>query len=197
MNEQVKFARWVLIHTDEAKHTAGVCRRYQNKLYTIDEIFDIYTNIQSKSENAELTPYIGYDRNGNVLVKGQKNSVKEREGLWEWFYPNGNIKWRIPYKEGKMDGIAEVFYENGNISMRTPYKEGKIDGIDEGFYPNGNIQNRIPYKEGKRNGIVEWFYPNGNIHWRISYKDDRKDGIEEWFDERGTSQKPVIGMTEN
>jgi antitoxin component YwqK of YwqJK toxin-antitoxin module len=56
---------------------------------------------------------------------------------------------------------------------------------------------RTPYKEGKRNGIVEWFYPNGNIHWRIPYKEGKIDGIEECFDERGTSQKPVIGKTEN
>ena len=45
MNEQVKFAKWVLIHTDEARHTAGVCRWYKNKLYTLDEIFYIYIKI--------------------------------------------------------------------------------------------------------------------------------------------------------
>ena len=122
MNEQVKFARWVLIHTDEAKHTAGVCRYYKNKLYTIDEVFDIYTNIQSKGkrrthrENAELTPHIEYYDNGNVCIKGQKNSKGQPEGIWELFYPNGNISLRTPYKEGKRDGIQEDFDGQGNIT---------------------------------------------------------------------------------
>jgi antitoxin component YwqK of YwqJK toxin-antitoxin module len=126
MNEQVKFARWVLIHTDEAKHTAGVCRFYKNKLYTIDEIFDIYTNIQSKSENAELTPHIEYYDNGNVWVKGQKNSKGQQEGLWELFYPNGNICLRTPYKEGKRDGIQEDFDGHGNIIETTLWKNGEV-----------------------------------------------------------------------
>jgi antitoxin component YwqK of YwqJK toxin-antitoxin module len=149
MNEQVKFARWVLIHTDEAKHTAGVCRFYKNKLYTIDEIFDIYTNIQSKSENAELTPLIEYYSNGNVKVKGQKNSKGQREGIWEWFYGNGNIRWRTPYKDGKEDGIEEWFYDNGNIECRIPYKGGERDGIEEWFHPNGNITKTYVWKDGE------------------------------------------------
>jgi hypothetical protein len=149
MNEQVKFARWVLIQTDEVNHTAGVCRRFKNKQYTIDEIFDIYTNIQSKSENAELTPHIKYHNNGNVRIKGQKNSKGQEEGLWEYFYPNGNIIWRTPYKEGKMDGIEEWFYENGNIHCRTPFKEGKIDGIVECFDERGNIIRTRHWKDGE------------------------------------------------
>ena len=171
MNEQIKFARWVLILTDEANHTAGVCRYYQNKLYTIDEIFDIYTSIQSKSEKAELTPHIEYHRNGNVYIKGQKNSKGQEEGLWELFDFNGNIRLRIPFKEGKEDGIEEVFCENGNIRWRTPYKEGKEDGIEECFYENGNIRIRTPYKDGKEDGIVEEFDEQGNITETRVWKD--------------------------
>jgi hypothetical protein len=74
----------------------------------------------------ELTPYIEYYSNGNVSIKGQLNSKGQEEGLWEWFYPNGNIEWRTPYKEGKMDGIEERFDKQGNIKWRIPYKEGKL-----------------------------------------------------------------------
>jgi len=101
-----------------------------------------------KSENAELTPHIEYYDNGNVYIKGQLNSKGEREGLWEVFYPNGNIHYRTPYKEGKMDGIKERFYENGNIKCRTPYKEGKEDGIEEWFNEQGNITKTTLWKNG-------------------------------------------------
>ncbi len=138
-----------------------------------------------KKINEELTPYIEYYDNGNVWIKGQKNSVGQREGIWERFYLNGNISVRTSYKEGKLNGIEERFYENGNIRIRTPYKEGKEDGIEEWFYENGNIKVRIPFKGGKEDGIVEEFYEDGNIHWRASYVEGERDGIEEEFDEQG------------
>jgi antitoxin component YwqK of YwqJK toxin-antitoxin module len=99
--------------------------------------------------NNELTPHIKYYDNGNVWVKGQKNSVGQREGLWECFYPNGNIKWRTPYKGGKFNGIEELFYLNGNIYWRIPYIEGKIDGIVEKFDEQGNITETYLWENGK------------------------------------------------
>jgi len=97
----------------------------------------------------ELTPHIEYHPNGNVSIKGQKNSSGQREGIWEWFYENGNIVQRIPYKEGKKDGIEEGFYPNGNILWRTPYKEGEIDGIETFYDEQGNIIKTRHWKDGE------------------------------------------------
>ena len=99
--------------------------------------------------NNELTPYIKYHNNGNVYIKGQKNSKGQEEGLWELFDFNGNIRLRIPFKEDKEDGIEEVFGENGNIKWRTSYKEGKIDGIVEEFDEQGNITETTLWKDGE------------------------------------------------
>jgi antitoxin component YwqK of YwqJK toxin-antitoxin module len=99
--------------------------------------------------NNELTPLIEYYDNGNVKVKGQKNSIGQMEGIWEWFYANGKILCRTPYKEGKEDGIEEFFYKNGNIESRIPYKEGKEDGIQEEFNEQGNITETYLWKNGK------------------------------------------------
>jgi len=74
----------------------------------------------------ELTPHIKYYDNGNVWVKGQKNSKGQHEGIWEVFYDNGNIEGRIPFKGGKEDGIAEYFWPNGNIIETHIWKEGKL-----------------------------------------------------------------------
>ena len=97
----------------------------------------------------ELTPYIQYYDNGNVLVKGQENSVGQHEGLWEFFYENGNIEGRIPYKGGKMDGIVELFYPSGNIQRRIPYVGGEEDGIEEVFDEQGNITETTLWKNGE------------------------------------------------
>ncbi|NBV27938.1 hypothetical protein EBS02_02810 [bacterium] len=100
-------------------------------------------------KSKELTLHIEYWPNGNVRVKGKKNFKEQREGLWEWFYDNGNIQFRLPYIEGIPDGIAEVFYGNGNIRWRTPYVEGKENGIEESFDEQGNITKTRTWKDGK------------------------------------------------
>jgi antitoxin component YwqK of YwqJK toxin-antitoxin module len=99
--------------------------------------------------NNELTPHIEYYSNGNVCIKGQENSKGQREGIWEWFYGNGNIRMRTPFKEGKEDGIEEFFYENGNFLFRAPYKDGNMDGIVEWFDEQGNITKTYLWKDGK------------------------------------------------
>jgi len=134
------------------------------------EVLDI-RKVNDYYNEHELTPHIEYHRNGNVYIKGQKNSKGQEEGLWELFDFNGNIRLRIPFKEGKEDGIEEVFGENGNIKWRTQYKGGKEDGIMEEFYENGNIESRTSYKEGKIDGIVEEFDEQGNITETRVWKD--------------------------
>ena len=99
--------------------------------------------------NNELIPHIKYWPNGNVRVKGQLNSKEQEEGIWEWFYENGNIRRRATFKEGNWDGIEEWFYPNGNIRSRIPYKEGKKDGIHEWFDEQGNITTTILWKDGE------------------------------------------------
>jgi len=101
------------------------------------------------NEPGHLTPHIMYRDNGNVFVKGQKNSKGQREGIWEIFWENGNIQWRIPYKEDKRDGIKEWFYENGNILSRTPYKDDKIDGTQKFYDEQGNIAETRLWKDGE------------------------------------------------
>ena len=99
--------------------------------------------------NNELTPHIEYYDNGNVRVKGQENSVGQREGIEEWFFESGNIGLRIPFKDGEVHGIEERFYQNGNIILRIPYKEGKKDGIEEWFDEQGNITETYLWKDGE------------------------------------------------
>ena len=97
----------------------------------------------------ELTPHIEYYDNGNVLVKGQLNSKEQEEGLWEWFWENGIIHFRSPYKRGKIDGIEEWFCPKGNIRIRTTYKDGVWCGIQTFYDEQGNITETRHWKDGE------------------------------------------------
>jgi antitoxin component YwqK of YwqJK toxin-antitoxin module len=149
-----------------------------------------------KKIDEELTPYIEYYDNGNVLVKGQENSKGQEEGIWEIFWENGNIHRRIPYVEGKEDGIEEWFYPNGNISCRTPFKDGNMDGIQEEFNEQGNIVKTTLWKEGELIETTEpeltpyiMYHNNGNV-WVKGQKNSggQEEGICEWFYKNGNTK---------
>jgi hypothetical protein len=41
-----KFAKWLVVQTEDAGFTQAPCRRYKNKVYTVDELYDIFANLQ-------------------------------------------------------------------------------------------------------------------------------------------------------
>jgi len=71
--------------------------------------------------------------------------------------------WEI---NGKKEGIWEGFYENGEIRRRENYRNGKREGLWERFYRNGKIHWRGNYRNGKREGLLEEFHVNGKLWWR-------------------------------
>jgi antitoxin component YwqK of YwqJK toxin-antitoxin module len=121
----------------------------QREHWAFCKAYEKFKSFETAAESEELTPYIKYHPNGNVWIKGQKNSSGQREGIWECFWENGNIRIRTPYKEDKKDGIEEEFDEHGNIEGRTPYVGGKIDGIEEEFDEEGNIFKTYVWKDGE------------------------------------------------
>jgi antitoxin component YwqK of YwqJK toxin-antitoxin module len=98
----------------------------QREHWAFCRAYEKFKSLETTTESEELTPYIKYHNNGNVWVKGQKNSKGQREGIWEFFYSNGEIHWRTPYKEGKRDGIEEEFDEQGNIIRTWHWKDGEL-----------------------------------------------------------------------
>jgi hypothetical protein len=91
----------------------------------LEQYETVSKNVEPTTTN-KLTPHIEYYPNGNVKVKGQKNYKRQFEGIWEWFYENGNIGCRISYIDGKEDGIEEGFDEQGNITLTQLWKDGEL-----------------------------------------------------------------------
>jgi hypothetical protein len=92
--------------------------------------------------NNKLTPYIKYYDNGNVRIKGQKNSSGQPEGIEEFFYENGNIEGRTTYKGGKEDGIEEWFDEQGNITETYLWKNGEVIEETQSKSENAELDNK-------------------------------------------------------
>ena len=49
-----------------------------------------------------------------------------RDGLYEEFYENGQLRFRLNYIDGKRDGLIEFFDEDGNLWKTNTYRNGKL-----------------------------------------------------------------------
>jgi len=51
-------------------------------------------------------------------------------GLVEQKWNNGQLRIKVPYKDGKKDGVEEEYYDNGQLNSKLTYKNGEIINVD-------------------------------------------------------------------
>ena len=90
-------------------------------------------------------------------------------------------------KDGKMDGLWTWWYENGQKKEEITFKNGKRDGLETEWWSNGQKINEMTYKDGKewdgkwtswsddenKLKVYEETYKDGEL---ISQKDFNPDG---------------------
>jgi len=73
----------------------------------------------------------------------------ERDGLWLWFYGNGNKMFEGEFQSGIPTGKHKYWYDNSQLEMTGKYKAGEMDGRWDYFDINGFPSMQLDYKEGK------------------------------------------------
>ena len=94
---------------------------------------DIYEMLQTNQETSILNK-----ENIPVLNENIKKEV-DKDGLWEKYYPNGNIEIKGSYFNGKKDGQWEEFYNNGGLKRKIIYKAGLKEGLWLQYHPNSQL----------------------------------------------------------
>jgi hypothetical protein len=106
--------------------------------------------LSQKSSSSPVTPHV--------------SKLVEREGIWyipftptpytgllKEYYPNGRIKEKGAYKNGKGIGKHEVFYENGMLlGSGYFFGDNKQQGKWEFFDPYGELIRTEIYNKGER-----------------------------------------------
>ena len=114
-----------------------------------------------------------------IFKKGIKN------GLYESFHLNGQLKVKENFKDGKEDGLSETYDENGQLSQKGNYKDGKRDGLWESYHDNGQLQKKENYKKDGTQDGLETYHDNGQLSSKANFKDGGIDGLWEWYHENG------------
>jgi len=106
-----------------------------------------------------------------------------KEGYFEWFHANGNLKHKGNYSLGKEEGEHHWYIENGNLEAREFYKNGLLNGAFEEYYSNGNISKRTVFIKGLQNGSTIYYHEKGSKHSEGDFLNGNRDGEWKYFNE--------------
>jgi hypothetical protein len=88
-----------------------------------------------------------------------KNGV--RNGLMRSFYPSGKLRQTFWYENGMKEDTAVWFYEEGSIFRKTPFRRDSMNGVQIQYYKSGAIRARMKFVDGLRTPWLEEFTSDG------------------------------------
>lgn len=94
---------------------------------TVDTSLHGLTGVIEKNPPVQRGDYIAKYPNGIIKMRGYYINGK-RNGQWTSFFQNGNVQSEGFFKDGLRDGKALVYYENGKVYYEGYYKEGREVG---------------------------------------------------------------------
>ena len=121
----------------------GSYREYYKNGNIKDEIikdkrnFKIYT-IKTYYENGKVDSKQVYW--GAKLLDKNK---KPFNGVYKYYYQNGNIRKEETYKNGKMNGPLKEYYKNGNLKFEFMTTERNRYVSGKSYYEGGQIESNI------------------------------------------------------
>lgn len=96
-------------------------------------------------------------------------------------YPNGQLKSRKGYFEGKQEGDAWIYYADGKVYSQRPYRNGEKHGEHLAYYPNGQKKFQYYFVNGLGEGThLEW-YEDGSPRREMNYKDGKEFGAQKMW----------------
>lgn len=222
--ENPEYKKIVSRKTDEVKEFYGALiekwvENLENKshLYFSDENLSIaYSGTQldgigELSAKGPIGKWEFYSAEGLRLATGEFNEEGQREKLWTWYHPNGNIKETAVYVNGEVSGENMHYFEDGAPYIKTSLKSGDLNGeykvyneygaliqkkyfvddqLDGEFNSYFRIGENFPeikakYSKGKAEGKAYEYFENGDVYLEMNFKDNFKNGSEKSFYRNG------------
>jgi len=93
------------------------------------------------------------------------NAKRENDGLFTFYYLNGNVKEKRNYKNGQPDGSTTTYYPNGRIKSYAEYSNGTINGLYVKYYNNekNSVSKEAIYRNDTIYGASYDYYFDGAI----------------------------------
>jgi len=92
----------------------------------------------------DVQTVIQYYATMELRCRGELKDGK-REGLWQYWYENGNLQAEATYVGGREDGDYRVWREDGTPYYLGRYSNGARTGVWEVYDKDGNLVERREY----------------------------------------------------
>lgn len=117
----------------------------------------------------------------NVL---DKDSLKQ--GIWKEFWPNGDLKSEVSYKNNKKQGLEITWFDDLDcVESEAYYKDGLLDGPSIYYSRKCKKEFFETFKNGLKEGLELEYYPNGRVKAEGKFKKGNLDGYYKIFDKNG------------
>ncbi len=105
------------------------------------------------------------------------------------YYPDGKIKSKVPYVDGKKHGLERRWNEKGVIYSKTTWVDGKKHGLLTYRHENGDKYWVETLREGERHGLKRWWWESGKQELQVTENNGERQGVQTWWWERGGKQQ--------
>ena len=96
------------------------------------------------------------------------------------------------------NGLFEVWYENGQIKSKCEYVNGQIHGNYTSWHDNGRRWCEVKYNYGLKHGVYKrWWYGTDQLMEKITYMNGIIHGLYESWTEYGVKEKELIYVNGN
>lgn len=122
----------------------------------------------------------------DAKVEEGKYTDSKKVGAWIEYYPNGKLKNKITFENGRPNGYAIMYHENGKISEEGMWKNNRWVGDYKMYYENGQVMQEFKFNaSGKREGPQKYYYENGQVMIEGNWADGKESGIVKEYYENG------------
>ena len=121
---------------------------YENSVIIATQVFN--TDLSSFSVEGIVKDgiYYEYDENGNMISERTIKNGLENGPVIE-FYPDGIVKSRIDFKDGKINGKAMFYTPDSKLILEQTFSNGILDGFSVEYDLDGNVKSKVLYSNGK------------------------------------------------
>jgi antitoxin component YwqK of YwqJK toxin-antitoxin module len=118
---------------------------------------------------------------GTILVDGHPFT-----GILIDRHDNGSVKSRTPYREGREEGEARAWYPDGRMKEKGSYENGRKIGVHTGWWENGSRRYRYEFVDDLHHGSAREWYPGGALFRSFSYRRGQEEGAQRMWNEDGS-----------
>ena len=93
--------------------------------------------------------------NGQMEYTGEFTPDGHRQGMWKYWYPNGNLWSEGEFEGGRRTGLAKVYYENGQLRYSGRFNKDKEVGNWTFYKQDGSEYNKIDFDTYQKTGPPE------------------------------------------